>query len=237
MRKPVPLLLWDLDGTILDASLGILPALEEAFTNQGFSVPETTVLRQFVGPQILDSLANFTDIPLSEHHRILAEFKTNTYRKHFSKAELYPEVLELISEFHRRGFVQAIASQKPEHLVNEVLETYQLTHLFEIVSGSADDFEVLNQDLPRDKPGIVRRAIELAHAEFSVGTAVMIGDRSYDGEGAKSQGIAFIGVDWGYASEGELEQFNAPIAQNMDDLRRIIDNLVGSSKDLPVEKR
>ncbi len=222
MLENRPLILWDLDGTILDASLGILPALEEAFQNRGFAVPEAPVLRRFIGPQILDSLALYTDIPVEYHHEILGEFKMVTYPRHYKNAQLYPGMLELHTELQELGALQGIASQKPEHLVIDVLKSYGLEHLFYVVSGSADDFGQINSHLPRDKPGILRRALSMATSKADVSSSVMVGDRAFDAEAAVSASIPFIGVNWGYASEGELEQFKCPVAADVQELRTLL---------------
>ncbi|MDE7185953.1 MAG: HAD hydrolase-like protein, partial [Lachnospiraceae bacterium] len=105
----------------------------------------------------------------------------------------------------------AVASSKPEVFVKKILEHFGMMSWFEVVVGSGLDGsrvrkeEVLEEALRQLLGESVPAKETSAYAE----DVVMVGDRKFDIQGAKAYGIVSVGVAYGYAAEGELEEAGA----------------------------
>ena len=98
-----------------------------------------------------------------------------------------------------------------------VLEHFGLAQYFDRICGAPPD----NQEGAR-KVCVVRAALRWAGIE-DLSSAVMVGDRRHDIEGAREAGLQAVGVLYGYGSREELEKAGAAyIAADMDELRGVL---------------
>ena len=135
------------------------------------------------------------------------------YRERFTdqgiyENEIYPGTARMLASLRAGGKKLAIASSKPTPFVERILDHFEIRAYFDYIIGSNMDGtrgkkeevveEALRQMLPAGMPP----------AEKKAGVA-MVGDRRFDIEGAREHGITSVGVSFGYAPEGELEQAGA----------------------------
>ena len=117
----------------------------------------------------------------------------------------------MLIRLQQAGCHLAVASSKPEVFVKKILEHFGMLSCFEVVVGSGLDGsrvrkeEVLEEALRQLLGERVPAKETSAYAEG----VVMVGDRKFDIQGAKAYGIASVGVAYGYAAEGELEEAGA----------------------------
>ena len=147
----------------------------------------------------------------------------DTYRAYYqfrAKTEnrVYEGVAELLAELHGDGRMLGVATAKPTASASEILEHFELAHLFSFVAGASLDSS------RRDKRAII--AFALDGLGINDGRFIMVGDRSHDIEGALSLGGSAIGVTWGYGSKNELREAGAhqivdEVAQLRAALRRV----------------
>jgi phosphoglycolate phosphatase len=188
--------LFDLDGTVSDSATGILASLRHAFAVNGLAPLDAATEQSLLGPPFYDSLP-----PLIGADLLWPVL--DAYRAHYATAmydtAAFPGVVDLLDALRRDGRRLAVATSKPEKYAVPIVE-----HL-----GLADHFETIGGD---DLTGSLRtKALVIAAVLERLGRpdpshVVMIGDRSHDVLGAAEHGIAAIGVGWGYALPGELEQ-------------------------------
>jgi phosphoglycolate phosphatase len=115
----------------------------------------------------------------------------------------------------------AVATQKPEHLAPLVLQHHRILDRFVSVQGSAPD-ESAPAAGPVGKTGIIAAAM----ADLRTQHAMMVGDRAQDVSGAVANGIDCIGVRWGFAPDGELEEAGAvAVVDDAPALRTTIEQL------------
>ncbi len=222
------LVLWDLDGTLVDPAGAITGSMAKALTEHGFPVPDDATLRKFIGPPLKYSLEHYTEVSDEDYDEIIT-----TYRKHYrshgiASSKVYPGMRELLYTLKDYGVKQALATQKPRTLAEEVLEEFNLRELFDVVSTAPD---ALNADGPQntsDKPWIIRTAISAVEdcvgEHLQEGNAVMIGDRVFDARGAAENNISSIGVSWGFGSTEELTSEFEQVAGSAVELERLIKN-------------
>ncbi|RKQ36468.1 HAD family hydrolase [Kocuria tytonis] len=223
MSSRQPVVLWDLDGTVLDPAGAITEGIAEALWACGFEAPEN--LDRFVGPPIGESLRRFTDVPEEQIRQVVSVYRAGYLTEGLERTRVYPGVLPVLRRMRDRGVRQAVATQKPEHVATQVVARFGLDEFFDTVSGAADDLAppAAGPGQLHDKPAIIGEALRrLGALPPDPARTVMIGDRSYDAEGAAAHGIDCLGAAWGFAQPGELDTGCAAVAREPGDLAHLL---------------
>jgi len=215
MRTPPRLALFDLDGTLIDSQAGILGSLRHAFERIGAPLPEPEVLRTWIGPPFH---VTFPQVLGNDEQRI--ETAIAHYREHYSSTgwaqhELYPGVAEVIAELDATDSQAAIVTTKFATYAQRIAEHLPYAARIARVYGADSNA----------KHSAKAEMIAQALADFGVqaADAVMIGDRHFDIEGARANGVRGIGVTWGFGSEQELRDAGAhAIAHSPAELGEIL---------------
>lgn len=194
--------LFDFDGTVADTGCGIFNGIRYALNAFGMPMPEEHTLRRFIGPPLHDSFKEIFGMDAARCAEAVKIYREYYVRQGMFELTVYDGMRELLARLHERGTRLGIASSKPEVFLRQITAHLELDDLFDVVAGS--DIQYIHSD----KAGIIRRAMEtlaLADAE----RALMVGDRYFDIEGAKSVGIDSVGVLFGYGERDELEAAGA----------------------------
>lgn len=207
-------LLFDLDGTVTNSKEGILNCVKYAYEAAGLPVPEEKTLLRYIGPPLVDSFQEVAGMTRQE-----AEQATQKYRERYSvtglfENQVYEGMDETLRSLKREGFQIALATSKPEEYSVRILEHFGLSDCFDEVVGSMLDgrrnrkAEVIQE---------VFRRMNISQEEKQC--TIMIGDRKHDILGAKECGIASLGVYYGFAPAGELEEYGADyVLQRVDQI-------------------
>ena len=194
------LVLFDLDGTLVDSSPGIHAAVRYAAAALGLPEPTARQLRGMVGPPLQDGFALVLRVPVADVPRAVA-----AYREHYAagallQATVHDGVPDLLAALRAAGATLAVATSKPEPFAVRLLEHTGLLPAFASVHGATMD------GLVRHKDQVVAAALA-AHPDGR--DPVLVGDRSHDVLGAAAHGLPCIGAGWGPAEDGELETAGA----------------------------
>lgn len=212
-------ILFDLDGTISDPKVGITGSVQYALRSFGIDEPDADKLEPFIGPPLRESFMKYYHFTEQQ-----AEEAVGKYREWFSEKGkyenvLYPGIPELLRDLKAAGAHLAVASSKPTVFVEDILNYFGIRQYFEIVVGSELDGR-------RDRKEEVVREVLWQFAQKGAAnpaSVVMVGDRKYDVEGARAAGAHSIGVTYGYAAPGELQEAGAEIlVQNVEGLRSVL---------------
>ena len=204
--------LFDLDGTLLDPAGAITETMAEAIEARGHPRPDEQTLRRFVGPPAETSLRELTAIPLPEHAAILADYRAAYPARARRDSRLYPGIRPLLDRLSADpDVVLAVATQKPLPTARLILEAFDLTDCFDVVCGARDARDERCRSLPDDKPGIIALALHQLQESGPLerSRSMMVGDRVYDVEGARSNGLPCAGVAWGFGGQDELRRAGA----------------------------
>ncbi len=207
-----PYVLFDFDGTLSDTKPCIVATAEKALRSMGYSDEFIGDAGRLIGPPF--PYAFKLVYGLSDED---AEEATRRYREVYGalgpeRNPLFEGVYEMLEELRANGRKLAIVSSKLEKFVKLALDQTNTEHLFDVVVTQTGKNNA-------SKAGLVGRALKFFGADPS--QAVMIGDRSYDIEGAKANGVDSIGVYFGdTAPAGELESAGASlIVSTVSDLK------------------
>lgn len=196
MTAPLRLVIFDVDGTLVDSQTHILGAMRNAFDQAQHPVPTAAEILGIVGlslPEAMFKLAPHLDLATRE---LLVEGYKQTYmstRDHAGEqttSPLYPGVRDVLDHLAGRpDVVLGVATGKSRRGLDRLMETHDLAHFF-VTQQVADDHP------SKPHPSMVQAA--LAAAGVGAEHAVMIGDTSYDMEMGTAAGVPTIGVTWGY---------------------------------------
>ena len=189
--------LFDLDGTITDPGEGITNSVAYALDHFGIHVTDRTQLYPFIGPPLMDSFQRFYGF--SEEDAGLA---VKTYREYYKvkgvhQNLLYPGITEVFKSLKAQGKIVALATSKPESFARQILEYFRLDRYFDFIGGAT--FDVSRSK----KADVIAYVLDILKVEDK-SQVLMIGDRLHDVIGAKENGLAAMGVLYGY---GNLQEF------------------------------
>jgi len=190
-------LFFDLDGTLTDSSAGIVGSLRHAIARAGIPVPDDD-LNWLIGPPIRNSLAALVGEDREE--QVFAYYRERYDEQGWRENAPYDGIRELLERITARGFPAYVATAKPTVFAKRILEHFDLSRYFIDVFGSELDGTRTRKD----------ELLSWARATMNMdGPGVMIGDRRYDIEAARANGLHAVGVTWGFGSRDELEQAGA----------------------------
>ncbi|MBI3210818.1 MAG: HAD-IA family hydrolase [Candidatus Solibacter usitatus] len=189
------LLIFDLDGTLIDSQLDLANAVNAARGHMNLPPLENSAVYAMVGhgAPVLIRRALGPDAPDADVERAL-EFFLKHYREHMlDHTVLYEGVRETLDSFRARGLPMAILTNKPVNFSVSIIAGLGLTdHFFRIYGGNSFDFK-------KPHPVGVNALLE----ESGVGRekACMVGDSAVDIRTARNAGIRSYGVTYGFQPE------------------------------------
>ena len=209
-------LLFDLDGTLCDTSCGVLRSVQYALGKMNLPVPEADALRCFIGPPLVEIFGEYCGFSRDEAVRATAIYRERYSVTGVLEAEPYAGIPDLLAELSARGVIMGIATGKPAPYSPTILENHGLKKYFRTISTPELDGR------HSDKRELITRALEamgVKPADYA--QVAMIGDRHFDIIGA--HGVTAIGVQYGFAPDGELETAGADyVVESVSALRRLL---------------
>ncbi|MDR3375840.1 MAG: HAD-IA family hydrolase, partial [Ancalomicrobiaceae bacterium] len=200
------LVLFDVDGTLVDSQNIIFEGMRRAFEGAGKPEPTRAAVLSIIGMSLPVALAELSGG--SEGDALTAEL-VEGYKVAFQDLRrmathyeaLYPGAKEALLALKRRDdVILGIATGKSRRGVVAVVDIHGLEGLFATVQ-TADGHP------SKPHPSMILTA--LAEAGVAPDHAVMVGDSSYDIEMARAAGVYALGVSWGYQSVEALEAAGA----------------------------
>lgn len=216
MKKP-KLLIFDLDGTLVDAFDDIALAANAALKDMGRAQRDPAEVRSRVGGggRLLMARLLGEDAREEEIDRAFAGWKAHYERRPCVYARPYPGVPETLPALQAEGIALAVLSNKLESLSRVIVKKTGLAPYIAEVRGEREGIP------KKPDPAGLFALMKLWGADQE--SCWMVGDGDADGEGAKKAGIPFIGVSWGVFSREALQDLGAEAV--LDSMAEILEQL------------
>lgn len=216
------LVLFDVDGTLIDSQHMIVAAMERAFTACGRPVPPRVATLGVVGLSLEVAMAGLLGrAAIDDDARALAAaYKESFFELRHSpehQEPLYPGARAALDALAARDdVVLGLATGKSRRGVRAILDLHGLNGRFATIQ-TADDHP------SKPHPAMVLAA--LAETGVAQDAAVIVGDTTFDIDMGVAAGIRAIGVSWGYHEDGELMRCGADrVLAHFDDLIPALDS-------------
>ena len=196
------LVIFDMDGTILDTLEDLTDSVNAALRQFGFLMRSKEEVCCFVGNGIYKLIERA--VPkgtalekIDEVHKVFKEY----YREHCAeKTKPYSGIYELLEELRKAGCKTAVVSNKADFAVQELCRKY-FDGLFDVAVGEREGI------LRKPAPDSVLEVLKQLNIEK--GDAVYIGDSEVDIETACNAEMDEIAVTWGFRKREFLEEKGA----------------------------
>jgi phosphoglycolate phosphatase len=203
------LVVFDVDGTLVDSQHLILDAMAEAFGAVGHPLPARETVLGVVGLSLVEAMAALTPhLPLSEAARLADHYRARFVLQRAKGGEaahapLYPGARDALERLAARPeALLGIATGKARAGLDHLLDAHALGHLF-ATAQTADGHP------SKPHPAMLRAA--LAETGVDPDRAVMVGDTEYDVAMGRAAGMATVGVSWGYHPRARLQAAGADV--------------------------
>ncbi|MEW6768445.1 MAG: phosphoglycolate phosphatase [Pseudomonadota bacterium] len=190
-----PLIVFDLDGTLVDTAPDLVAALNYVLQREGLPLVPMASARSMIGAGARKLIERGLELDgrtmtTAQIDRLTDDFIAY-YTDHIADASRpFDSLYDSLDKLSARGFRFAVCTNKLEGLSRLLLEKLAMTSRFEAICG-ADTFGVAKPD-----PAILRQTI--ARAGGDVASSIMVGDSGPDIGVARRAGVPVIGVTFGY---------------------------------------
>jgi phosphoglycolate phosphatase len=200
------LVIFDVDGTLVDSQAHIMASMEGAFAAHGLAVPGRSEVLSIVGLSLPQAFAR-----LVPERADLWDGLTEAYKDTFAElrmsgdaaalSPLFPGADAVLSTLAARDdLLLGIATGKSKRGLDHLIELHGWERVFQTV-------QVADFHPSKPHPAMVEAC--LAETGVEPGAAVMVGDTSFDIEMARAARVAALGVDWGYHPAEDLTRAGA----------------------------
>lgn len=193
------LVIFDLDGTLLNTLDDIAESMNEALKKNGFHIYPTSDYRYFVGQGVkvlVDKVLASQQPSESEWQKVYEDYLYYYSKWQKNKTEPYPNILELLVFLKKLGMRVAVLSNKPHPDTIRVIEEYFPDGSFACVLGASNERRI------KPAPDGVRAILD--ELKVPKEECLYVGDTKIDMETALAADVTPVGVLWGFRSKEEL---------------------------------
>lgn len=223
-----PIIVFDLDGTLIDTAPDLLDSLNHSLEAGGLVAAQSSQLHGFIGhggKVMIEKAFAAQGKPLAtdEHDRLYELFVDHYNGNMPGKSVPYPGVLDALDRFSDAGYLLAVCTNKFEMMAVRLLTELGIAHRFRFISGQ-DTFPYRKPD-PRHLTDTIERA------GGDLGRSLMVGDSRTDIDTAKAAGIPVVAVDFGYTDRHVREFEPSAIISHFGELTLgLVDRLIAASR-------
>jgi phosphoglycolate phosphatase len=194
----IRLIIFDLDGTLIDAYPAIIRSFNHTMRMLSYPRRDALTIRRAVGWGDINLLAPF----VPEHDLACA---LAFYRKHHAAAlvrysRLFPGVRPLLSELKKRGYLLAVASNRPTRFSNILLRHLGIRRYFDRI--------LCGDKLAHMKPHPEILRILMAEFRMKPSQTLYIGDMFIDAQTGRRARVKTVMVTTGSSTRTELKKEN-----------------------------
>lgn len=201
------LVIFDLDGTLVNSITDIANSVNFALDRFDFPTHEIDKYNYFVGNGTMTLIKRaipqnilINNDKVEEVHKLFCDHYSYNY---LNDTYIYEGIIELINTLKNNGYLLAVASNKPNNFTQQIINELFEKNTFNIVSGNKEKIQ------HKPNPQIIFDIINEIGVDKS--NCLMIGDTEIDIKTGKNAGIKTCGCLWGFRKINELKNAGADI--------------------------
>ena len=214
-------LIFDLDGTLLDSLQGILDAVNLSFKEMGFNIHRSYEEgKHFIGAGAIEFARRAMkgqNIPPEKEKEVMERFLINYQRIQSESTKPFPGINEMLITFQSKGYYLAIASNKPQILLDPIVK-----QRFPDINFVATLGQRINTP-EKPNPHIIFEIMKISKVEAD--ECLYIGDSEYDYKTAHNAGIdcAIGKYGFGFYDEPWIKKCTY-VVDTVEDLKNLLEN-------------
>lgn len=197
------LIIFDLDGTLLNSIADLAEAVNRALLACGFPQHPTDAYRFFVG----DGVSKLFERALPEEERtpenvarIRAHFMPYYDKHNADLSRPYEGIMEMLEALTERGMMMAVASNKYQAATEKLVAHYFGSERFVVILGQREGIAI------KPSPEIIEQVLSVANVSRE--EVLFVGDSNVDMQTGRNAKVDTVGVSWGFRPREELAAHN-----------------------------
>jgi phosphoglycolate phosphatase len=211
---PVKLVVYDLDGTLIDSAPATIALLNQLRNELGlFSLPHSAFI-PWLSLGGIKIMTNSLELDCEKKAKeYLEEFRRRLGTLPINTMPLYSNVKESLKLLLENNIKIGICTNKASRLVHKIINELKIDQYFAVV--------IAGDDLPISKPNPLHLLTCLERLNISINDAIFVGDSTVDQRTAISANVAFAFYQRGY-DDGVDNTRSIPFDDHLDLVKRII---------------
>ncbi|MBP5466834.1 MAG: HAD hydrolase-like protein [Clostridia bacterium] len=215
--KKYDLILFDVDGTLLDTSEGIISSVSYIVEKYGLISPDSRTLKSFIGPPMQESFTRVFGMDKERAMELAIDYRVRYSKDDLLKATPYDGIYDVMEYLKKNGKKYSIATYKRQDYAEKIMREFGFFEGAVSVIGADFDYKLKKKD-------IIEKCVREAGIT-DLKRVLMIGDTVYDADGAKAAGVDFLGVFYGFGFRNKEDLKQVKNVGGVNTPREIIDFL------------
>ncbi len=205
--------IFDLDGTLIDSSPGIIAAVNKSLQLLGQDALTYAQIKSCIGPPIADTIGQIKNYSVQDKEKFYSVFRPIYSSEFLMDLDIYPGIEKLLLELRHNHILLGIATNKRVDYAIKLLQNIGLSKYFDSINCMDLDGKLKKRDL-------VEACIK--DLDISPAKTVMIGDSENDLNAAITCGTDFIGAGYGYGLQNRSHICNKIVVKDVSSLKYLI---------------
>ncbi len=194
--KKLDLIVFDLDGTLVDSNEAISLCFNLALQEMGHAVRPIHEVAKLIGLPLHDMFAEF--IQRNDVDEAVARYRAHYQTICIEKTKLFPDTRNLLDYLRSSKIKMAVATNKPLGFTRNILESTGIAEYFGMIAGPD------NVEFPKPHPAMLQLVMDTMMTDNT--QTAYVGDSITDCLTAKQAGVTMLAVATGAHTQQELRQ-------------------------------
>lgn len=215
-KKKYNLVIFDLDGTLADTSMGIITSYKHTLVQMGRPEPTIEELRSCIGGSLLKMFVEKFHFSEEDAKKCVSIYRQKYAEQGIYEVELYKGMKQTLQALKQKGYKLAVATLKAEKLAKPLLKDLGVAEYFDLIHGVDDQDKLTKTDL-------INMCIE--ELAETTDTSVLVGDSINDLKGAELSNIDFIPATYGFGFKKNDDFVSHHVSNTIDNPLELLELL------------